>query len=51
MYEGWKKRGCYQVSGLPRPTLFSTVLLLGRSPELTLGSYRYPKTRVPLTTV
>jgi hypothetical protein len=28
----------YQVSGLPRPTRFSTVLLLGQRPEPMLGA-------------
>jgi hypothetical protein len=38
VYEGWKKRGVYQVSGLLRPMFFSTVLLLGQRPEPMFGA-------------
>jgi hypothetical protein len=38
MYEGWTKRGAHQVSGLPRLTLFSAVLLLGQRLEPMLGA-------------
>jgi hypothetical protein len=33
-----RREGLYQVSGLLRPIIFSTVLLLGRKPEPTLGA-------------
>jgi hypothetical protein len=33
-----RREGLYQVSGLPRLTLFSTVLLLGQRQKPTLGA-------------